>query len=275
MKIIKEINQDILDSDICLIPTMGALHEGHLSLIEEGKKSGLLIMVSIFVNQRQFNEEDDFNKYPRPIEDDIKILEDLNIDYLFIPENNYIFSENAFELIDSGSLGKKYEGSSRPGHFDGVLTVVNRLFQLVKPKIAIFGKKDAQQLFLIKEMVLKKRNEIEIIEVKTIRESSGLALSSRNLLLTENAKEKASLLYTILNEVKKDFCHRREFDTFEDLSSRYLNLDIDYLEVLDLETFSKPTEKTDEYIILVAANIEGLRLIDNIDFKLEDVWKKL
>ena len=271
MKIIKEINQDILDSDICLIPTMGALHEGHLSLIEEGKKSGLLIMVSIFVNQRQFNEEDDFNKYPRPIEDDIKILEDLNIDYLFIPENNYIFSENAFELIDSGVLGKKYEGSSRPGHFDGVLTVVNRLFQLVKPKIAIFGKKDAQQLFLIKEMVLKKRNEIEIIEVKTIRESSGLALSSRNLLLTENAKEKASLLYTILNEVKKDFCHRREFDTFEDLSSRYLNLDIDYLEVLDLETFSKPTEKTDEYIILVAANIEGLRLIDNIDFKLEDV----
>ena len=271
MKIIKEINQDILDSDICLIPTMGALHEGHLSLIEEGKKSGLLIMVSIFVNHRQFNEEEDFNKYPRPIEDDIKILEDLNIDYLFIPENNYIFSENAFELIDSGSLGKKYEGSSRPGHFDGVLTVVNRLFQLVKPKIAIFGKKDAQQLFLIKEMVLKKRNEIEIIEVKTIRESSGLALSSRNLLLTENAKEKASLLYTILKEVKKDFCHRREFDTFEDLSSRYLNLDIDYLEVLDLETFSKPTEKTDEYIILVAANIEGLRLIDNIDFKLEDV----
>jgi len=275
MKIIKEINQDILDSDICLIPTMGALHEGHLSLIEEGKKTGLLTMVSIFVNHMQFNEEEDFNKYPRQIEDDIKILEDSNIDYLFIPENNYIFSENAFELIDSGVLGKKYEGSSRPGHFDGVLTVVNRLFQLVKPKIAIFGKKDAQQLFLIKEMVLKKRNEIEIIEVKTIRESSGLALSSRNLLLTENAKEKAVFLYSILKEVKKDFCHRREFDAFESFSSMYLNLDIDYLEVLDLETFSKPTEKTDEYIILVAANIEGLRLIDNIDFKLEDVWKKL
>ena len=271
MKIIKEINQDILDSDICLIPTMGALHGGHLSLIEEGKKLGLLTMVSIFVNELQFNEEEDFNSYPRPIEVDIKILQNLNIDYLFIPENNYIYSENALEIIDSGVLGKQYEGSSRPGHFDGVLTVVDRLFQLIKPKIAIFGKKDAQQLFLIKEMVFIKRYEIEIIEVKTIRESSGLALSSRNLLLTDNGKEKASLLYTILKEVKKDFYHRRELDAFEDFSSRYLNIDIDYLEILDLETFSKPTEKTDEYIILLAAIIEEVRLIDNIDFKLEDV----
>ena len=269
MKIIKEINQDILDSDICLIPTMGALHEGHLSLIEEGKKLGLLTMVSIFVNEKQFNEEDDFNSYPRPIEDDIKILQDLNIDYLFIPENNYIYSENAFEIIDSGILGKQYEGSSRPGHFDGVLTVVNRLFELIKPKVAIFGKKDAQQLFLIKELVFNKRYEIQIIEAKTIRESSGLALSSRNLLLTDSAKEKAALLYTILKEVKEEFSDKRELDAFELLSSSYLNIGIDYLEILDLETFSKPTEKTDEYIILVAAIIEDVRLIDNIEFKLE------
>ena len=269
MKIIKEINQDILDSDICLIPTMGALHEGHLSLIEEGKKLGLLTMVSIFVNEKQFNEEDDFNSYPRPIEDDIKILQDLNIDYLFIPENNYIYPANDFEIIDSGVLGTQYEGSSRPAHFDGVLTVVNRLFQLIKPKFAIFGKKDAQQLFLIKEMVSKKRFEIEIIECKTMRESSGLALSSRNLLLTDNGKEKATLLYTILKEVKKDFSNSRELDAFEIFSSRYLDIDIDYLEILDLETFSKPIEKTDEYIILVAAIIEGVRLIDNIEFKLE------
>ena len=269
MKIIKEINNDILNSDICLIPTMGALHEGHLSLIEEGKKLGLPTMVSIFVNEKQFNEEEDFNSYPRPIEDDIKILQDLNIDYLFIPENNYIYCENSFELIDSGVLGKQYEGSSRPGHFDGVLTVVNRLFELIKPKVAIFGKKDAQQLFLIKELIFKKKCEIKIIEGKTIRESSGLALSSRNLLLTHSGKEKATLLYTILKEAKKNFSDRRELDAFEIFSSKYLNLGIDYLEILDLETFSEPTEKTVEYIILLAAVIEDVRLIDNIEFKLE------
>ena len=275
MKIIKEINKDILNRDICLIPTMGALHEGHLSLIEEGKKLGLLTMVSIFVNDKQFNEEEDFNSYPRPIEDDIKILQDLNIDYLFIPENSYIYSENAFEAIDSGVLGKQYEGSSRPGHFDGVLTVVNRLFELIKPKVAIFGKKDAQQLFLIKELIFKKRCEIEIIEGKTIRESSGLALSSRNLLLTHSGKEKATLLYTILKEAKKNFSDRRELDAFEIFSSKYSNIGIDYLEILDLETFSEPTEKTVEYIILLAAIIDDVRLIDNIEFKLEDAWKKL
>ena len=275
MKIIKEINQDILNSDICLIPTMGALHEGHLSLIEEGKKLGLLTMVSIFVNEKQFNEEEDFNSYPRPIEDDIKILQDLNIDYLFIPENNYIYTENAFEIIDSGVLGKKYEGSSRPGHFDGVLTVVNRLFELIKPKVAIFGKKDAQQLFLIKDLVFKKRYEIEIVGGKTIREGSGLALSSRNLLLSDSGKDKATLLYKILKEVKKDFFDRRELYDFEVFTSKYPNIGIDYIEILDLETFSKPTEKTYEYIILLAGIIEDVRLIDNIEFKLEGEWKKL
>ena len=269
MKIIKEINQDILNSDICLIPTMGALHEGHISLIDEGKKLGLLTMVSIFVNEKQFNEEEDFNSYPRPIEDDIKILQDLNIDYLFIPENNYIYTENAFEIIDSGVLGKKYEGSSRPGHFDGVLTVVNRLFELIKPKVAIFGKKDAQQLFLIKDLVFKKRYEIEIVGGKTIREGSGLALSSRNLLLSDSGKDKATLLYKILKEVKKDFFDRRELYDFEVFTSKYPNIGIDYIEILDLETFSKPTEKTYEYIILLAGIIEDVRLIDNIEFKLE------
>ena len=271
MKIIKEINQDILDADICLIPTMGALHSGHLSLIDEGKKLGLQTMVSIFVNQMQFNEEDDFNNYPRPIEDDIKILQDLNIDYLFIPENSYIYSENTFETISSGLLGKQYEGSSRPGHFDGVLTVVNRLFELIKPRVVIFGKKDAQQLFLIKELIFKKRWEIEIIAGKTIRERSGLALSSRNLLLTDIGKEKAALLYTILKEAKLDFSDKRELDAFEVFSSRYQDITIDYLEILDLETFSTPTEQTEDYIILIAATIEGVRLIDNIEFKLESV----
>mgnify|MGYP001381774218 CR=1 FL=1 len=137
MEIIKEINKDILAKDICFIPTMGALHKGHASLIKEGKKSSLPVMVSIFVNQMQFNDKEDFNNYPKPIDEDIKILENFNIDYLFIPENDYIYPKNNFEKVSSGNLGKLLEGSSRPGHFDGVLTVVNRFFQLINPKIAI------------------------------------------------------------------------------------------------------------------------------------------
>ena len=198
MKIIKEINEHILNMEICLIPTMGALHEGHLSLIKEGKESGHSVMVSIFVNEMQFNNQEDFKNYPKTIEEDIRILEKLDIDYLFIPENNYIYPEGEFDRIDSGSIGKIYEGNFRPGHFDGVLTVVNRLFRLIKPKVAIFGKKDAQQLFLIKEMVNKKNYQIKIIEGSIVRDNLGLALSSRNQLLTEAGKKKASLLYETL-----------------------------------------------------------------------------
>ena len=271
MEIIKEINKDILAKDICFIPTMGALHKGHVSLIKEGKKSSLPVIVSIFVNEMQFNDREDFNNYPKPIEEDIKVLENFNVDYLFIPENNYVYPKNNFEKVSSGELGKQFEGSSRPGHFDGVLTVVNRFFDLIRPKIAIFGKKDAQQLFLINEMVINKKYEIEIIASPTIRESSGLALSSRNSLLTNRGKDKAALLYKVLKSTKKDFYSTGKTNFLENFSSNYLDeeIDIDYLEILDLATFSKPAENTEEYIILIAAYIENLRLIDNIDFKLE------
>ncbi len=272
MKIIKEIDKDILSLGACLIPTMGALHAGHIQLIKEGKKLKLPLIVSIFVNPIQFNDKDDFANYPKTIEKDIEILNKLQVDYLFIPESEYIYPSNGFETIDSGELGRKYEGESRPGHFDGVLTVVNRLFKLIEPKAAIFGKKDAQQLFLINEMVVKKEYEIEISASPTIRESSGLALSSRNSLLTNDGKEKALLLYEILKLVKRDFSSIGKINLLEYFASIYLNKDIDfdYLELLDLETFSRPTKNTKEYIILIAAYVEGIRLIDNLDFQLEE-----
>ena len=213
MKIIKEIDKDILSLATCLIPTMGALHDGHIQLIKEGKKMKLPLIVSIFVNPIQFNDKDDFANYPKTIEKDIEILNKLQVDYLFIPESEYIYPSNGFETIDSGELGRKYEGESRPGHFDGVLTVVNRLFKLIEPKAAIFGKKDAQQLFLINEMVVKKEYEIEIIASPTIRESSGLALSSRNSLLTNRGKDKAALLYKVLKSTKKDFFFKARAST--------------------------------------------------------------
>ena len=271
MKIIKEINEYILSQKICLIPTMGALHAGHESLIKEGKESGHSVMVSIFVNEMQFNDKNDFNNYPKTIEEDIKTLEKLDIDYLFIPESNYIYPDGEFEKLESGNIGKKFEGKSRPGHFDGVLTVVNRLFTLIQPEVAIFGKKDAQQLFLIKEMVYKKNYEIKIIESSTVRDTLGLALSSRNSLLTATGKKNARLLYQILNKAKRDFLETKKPIVSDKFSGTYSNTDIniDYLEILDLDTFSKPTDKTDVYIIIIAAYIENIRLIDNIEFRLE------
>ena len=273
MKIIKEIDQYILGQNICLIPTMGALHEGHLSLIEEGKKLGFSVMVSIFVNEIQFNNKEDFNNYPRAVEEDIKILEKLDIDYLFIPENNYIYPEGEFEQIDSGIIGKKYEGNSRPSHFEGVLTVVDRLFKLIKPKVAIFGKKDAQQLFLIKQMVKKQNYKIKIIEGLTVRDKFGLALSSRNLLLTKGGKKKANFLYEVLNETKIEFSKTKNLKVFDKFYSTYLKhgMKIDYLEILDSKTFCKPTDKTQVYIIVIAAYVENIRLIDNIEFRLESI----
>ena len=273
MKIVKEIDKDILSLETCLIPTMGALHDGHIELIKEGKKLKLPLIVSIFINPIQFNDKHDFANYPKTIEKDIEILNKLEVDYLFIPDSEYIYPSNAFESIDSGELGRKYEGESRPGHFDGVLTVVNRLFELIKPKAAIFGKKDAQQLFLIKKLILDKKYKIQIIECKTVRDNNGLALSSRNILLSKKSENVARILKKILNETKKNFLTSKDIEkslmeTREKLFTK--NLKIDYLEILDYQTFCKPTKISNSYIIVIAAYVEGIRLIDNLDFQLEE-----
>ena len=153
MKILKTTDLLKNHNDICLVPTMGALHDGHISLIHKAKETGLKIVVSIFVNKLQFNDEQDFVNYPRDIEKDIKILNDLDVDFAFIPDEETIYPKSGFENLYSGNVGNKYEGSSRPGHFDGVLTIVNRLFQLIRPHTVIFGSKDIQQLFFIKKLI--------------------------------------------------------------------------------------------------------------------------
>ena len=273
MKIIKKIDKEILNLETCLVPTMGALHEGHLELIKEAKILKLTIIVSIFINPAQFNNKEDFAKYPKTIEKDIEILSKLKVDYLFLPDVDYIYPLEDFEKIDSGDLGNKYEGQSRPGHFDGVLTVVNRLFELIKPKAAIFGKKDAQQLFLIKNLVTEKKYRIRIIEIRTVRDTSGLALSSRNLLLSEEGKKTASNIKEILDQTKKNFLISKDIQySLNEVKDKFFlkNLKIDYLEILDYETFSKPTKKSKSYIIVIAAYVEGVRLIDNLDFQLEE-----
>ena len=145
MIILKDNEQIFNNKNLCLVPTMGALHEGHIALINAAKKTEQEVIVSIFVNRLQFNDDLDFKNYPRDFEKDISILNRLNIEYGFFPDEEYMFPESGFDKLDAGNLGKKYEGNSRPGHFDGVITVVNRLFELIDPKTVVFGAKDFQQ----------------------------------------------------------------------------------------------------------------------------------
>ena len=204
--IILKDNERIFDNkNLCLVPTMGALHEGHIELINTAKKTEQEVIVSVFVNRLQFNDDLDFKNYPRDFEKDISILNRLNIEYGFFPDEEYMFPESGFDKLDAGNLGKKYEGNSRPGHFDGVITVVNRLFELIDPKTVVFGAKDFQQLFFIKKLILEKKYNIKVVENKTVRNSSGLALSSRNQHLSNKGIYQASFIYKSLNAAKDEF----------------------------------------------------------------------
>ena len=145
-KIIKTISNDLLSEKICLIPTMGSIHNGHLSLVDLGKKTNFKTLVSIFLNRRQFNDIKDFENYPTPLDSDVEKLTDRKVDYIFVPEEDYIYPSSGIKTISPNKIGRVLEGYSRPGHFEGVLTVVKRLFDLVQPSYSVFGKKDAQQL---------------------------------------------------------------------------------------------------------------------------------
>ena len=274
MKILKTTDLLKNHNDICLVPTMGALHDGHISLIHKAKETGLKIVVSIFVNKLQFNDEQDFVNYPRDIEKDIKILNDLYVDFAFIPDEETIYPKSGFENLYAGNLGNKYEGSSRPGHFDGVLTIVNRLFQLIRPHTVIFGSKDIQQLFLIKKLILNKKYDIRIIEQNTKRTKTGLALSSRNKLLTKEGMKKAENIFKALLLVQNELEKSANLTEIDNKAKSLLvseNIQIDYLEILDMNTFSPPKGDSKDFVIIIAVVIEGVRLIDNIRFKYEEI----
>ena len=269
--IILKDNEHIFDNkNLCLVPTMGALHEGHIALINTAKKTEQEVIVSVFVNRLQFDDDLDFKNYPKDFEKDISILNRLNIEYGFFPNEEYMFPESGFDKLDAGSLGKKYEGKSRPGHFDGVLTVVNRLFELIDPKTVVFGSKDFQQLFLIKKLILEKKYNIKLVENKTVRNSSGLALSSRNQHLSNKGIQQASYIYKSLNVSKDEFIKTDNKIDAVKVGTDILfenNIDLDYFEILDYKTLSPPKNTTKKFIIIVAAYVEDIRLIDNIQFE--------
>ena len=277
MKTLKKITNELHEENLFFIPTMGSLHKGHFSLIEKAMTSDLKIIVSIFVNPKQFNDISDYEKYPRTHQKDSDNLEGLGVDYLFTPDEDYIYDDNYDDnfknIISSGTIGKKYEGKSRPGHFDGVLTVVNRLFELVKPNKAIFGKKDAQQLFLIKDYLKQSNHNIEIFDGEIIRDKNGLALSSRNLLLSESGRAIASGLKRHLDFLKQTYIETSAIKTSIEKTlknNKDSQLDIDYLEILDKDSFGTVNDSTKNFIIIIAGYVEGIRLIDNIDFRKEE-----
>ena len=270
-RIINKIDKKIFHEEKCFIPTMGALHEGHLSLVKLGKKStnGKTI-VSIFVNKRQFNDESDYDNYPIDLDKDIELLRKEEVDYIFIPQENYIYPKDFAELdgIKSGEKGSLFEGAHRPGHFDGVLTVVNRLFDLVNPTSAVFGKKDAQQLYLVKEFLANKSNNLKIIEAEIIRDEYGLAMSSRNRLLSKSGINIARNIFQILENTKEHFIQNQDIQQSEDFGKKLFDenaIEYDYLNFVDPKYFETPDSNREKLLLITAAYVQGIRLIDNME----------
>jgi len=238
-----------------LVPTMGALHIGHQSLINIAKAKGERVLVSIFVNPLQFENKEDLSNYPKTLVQDMNIAEAAGATAIFAPDESTIYP-GEIEKISAGEIGNLYEGASRPGHFTGVLTVVKRLFDLVKPKAAVFGEKDFQQLFLIKHMVSQLNLPVEIISAPTIREENGLAISSRNIRLDKSGEKIAEVIYKALNQ-----------PTIEQMNSEVSKepgFELDYLEVINEATFEKAKSDTQNKRVIIAGWVNHLRLIDNM-----------
>ena len=253
---------------ISFVPTMGALHEGHLSLIREANKRADFVVVSIFVNPTQFGPNEDFEKYSRDLEGDLKKIEEIGADVVFFPDVNEIYSQGFETYVEVTELQKPLCGQHRPGHFRGVATVVLKLFNIVKPDIAIFGEKDYQQLQIIKKMVRDLHLELEIVGMPIIREEDGLALSSRNAYLSDEERKRALALSKSLKEIKRSFENGN--NNAAELVQLGMNIlkeskieDIDYLEIRDGSTLEANKIVNNGDIVAVAARLENARLIDN------------
>ncbi|MEX0998750.1 MAG: pantoate--beta-alanine ligase [Thermodesulfobacteriota bacterium] len=253
---------------ISFVPTMGALHEGHLSLMRVAKEKGDFLVVSIFVNPTQFGPNEDFNKYTRDLEGDIKKIREIGVDVVFFPDVNEIYPEGFETYVEVQELQKPLCGQFRPGHFKGVTTVVLKLFNIVKPDIAVFGEKDYQQLLIIKKMVRDLHLEIEIIGMPIIREEDGLALSSRNAYLSHEDRARALALSQSLREIEKRFKEgNKNTNDLVQFGIEILNelhvTDIDYLEIRNGNSLGSAKEAQPGDLVAIAARIGNTRLIDN------------
>ncbi|MDH5408504.1 MAG: pantoate--beta-alanine ligase [Gammaproteobacteria bacterium] len=252
------------------VPTMGNLHEGHLKLVEEANKRSDRVVVSIFVNPMQFGENEDFDNYPRTQEQDIEKLKGLSTDAVFIPSADDIYPEqiDRSSFVEVPELSTILCGASRPGHFRGVTTVVNKLFNIVQPDCAVFGLKDYQQFIIIKKMVDDLKMPVQMIGVETVRESDGLAKSSRNGYLNQQQRQQAATIYEILRSIKTEIQQgRKDYLALEKEGLGQLEkvgFKPDYVAIRCAESLQVPAAETRTLAILVAAWLGNTRLIDNI-----------
>ena len=280
MKIISSLSEFLswrssiaTDASIGFVPTMGALHDGHIALIKRSLKKTDLTVVSIFVNPKQFGENEDFNSYPRTFKKDCDLLRSINIDVLFAPHYDDIYSNDIKSFAFEDSFSRQLEGQSRPDFFPGVINVVSRLFNIVKPSFSFFGKKDAQQLILISKMVAIGGFPIKIVPVETIREPSGLAMSSRNIYLSKTQKISASNIYKSLSLAKNLLnSGKKESKIIKNKIEKYLLADstisIDYISIVCLDKLKEVSGIVSRpALISIAVYIGGVRLIDNIFYE--------
>lgn len=271
--IIEQFKND--GKSIGLVPTMGALHKGHLSLVKNSISNNDITVVSIFVNPTQFNNPNDLASYPRTVDKDLELLQTIGCDIVFAPEADDIYSKNETDSrfeFDFEGLDKVMEGKFRPGHFNGVVQIVSKLFDLVRPDRAYFGEKDFQQLAIIRLMTRRYNLPIEIVPCPIVREDSGLALSSRNSLLKDNEKQVASHIYAVLNE-SRQFVPQTEVEELKQCVIAAIEqkpeLKVEYFDIVDGHTL-KSIGKWDEcdYVVgCITVFCGNVRLIDNICYK--------
>jgi len=252
------------------VPTMGALHDGHFSLVKAARAQCDVVVVSIFVNPAQFNDQADLEKYPRDLTADATKLAEFDVDYVYAPERNEIYPDGFSTYVYVEELSESLEGSSRPGHFRGVATVVTILFNTIRPDFAYFGQKDAQQVAIVRRLTRDLGFEMEIVELPTVREESGLAMSSRNQLLDDSSREKASVLLRSLKEAKLAYKNgERNALKLTEIVQRTLAEEpaaqVDYIAVVDRDSL-EPIEKVGDRETLIAAAVSfgNVRLIDNV-----------
>lgn len=256
---------------IGFVPTMGALHTGHAMLFEQARRRADVVVASIFVNPKQFAANEDLAKYPRPLADDIAICDAAGVDVLFMPSVDEVYPHGFDTTVRAGALAGQLEGAARPGHFDGVLSVVTLLFHIVQPHFAIFGEKDFQQLTLVRRMVKDLRMPIEIVPMPVLRDVDGLALSSRNAYLAPSERAKAPALYRALmaaqDEAQKGVVESERFvRAARAVLDEVVGVDVDYVEVLHPRTMERIDSLEDangEARLVMAMKLGGVRLLDN------------
>ena len=265
-KIIEELKKE--GKNVGFVPTMGALHLGHVSLIKKSVLQNDITVVSVYVNPIQFGPNEDYEKYPRPIEKDIKVCQDNKVNFLFLPTNETLYNKNFSTYIYNNNVSKIMCGITRPTHFQGVCTIVAKLFNIVMPQRAYFGLKDYQQYIIIKQMVEDLNFNIEIIGCPIVREESGIAMSSRNTYLSKEEKVQATGIYKSLCLAKQLFCEGKEIEDIKQVVEENIlkipNSKIDYIEIRNSQNLQEVTDLDKNIVIAVAVKVGNVRLIDNM-----------